>query len=110
MAFPVTENGSVECEHHGVVARGTAGDRRLTVKNEKVVLFDEVLKQPYPGCTALTPPGTCASSESTPPGSGRAARLTVDGAAVLLDSLTARSLPSATPVKVAAGQSVLTAS
>ncbi|MBE1495357.1 hypothetical protein H4696_002457 [Amycolatopsis lexingtonensis] len=110
MAAPVTESGSVECRHQGAVALTAASDRRLTVKNGKVVLFDEVLKQKYLGCTASTPPGTCASSALSPPGAGRAARLTVGGAAVLLDSLTASSLPSATPVQVAAGQSVLTAS
>ncbi|WP_290060886.1 hypothetical protein [Amycolatopsis solani] len=110
MAFPVTENGSVECDHHGAVSLLAVSDGRLVLAGGKAVLFAGVLDKPYANCGAPSPPGTCASTLPAPPDSGRAARLTVGGAPVLLDSLTANSLPSATPVKVAAGQSVLTTS
>ncbi|NBH03089.1 hypothetical protein [Amycolatopsis sp. SID8362] len=110
MAFPVTGNGSVECDHHGAVSLPAVSDGRLVVAGGKAVLFAGVLTQPYAKCAAPSPPGVCVTTLPSPPDSGRAARLTVGGAPVLLDSLTATSLPSATPVKVAAGQSVLTAS
>ncbi|WP_370963854.1 hypothetical protein [Amycolatopsis sp. cg9] len=110
MAFPVTESGSAECDHHGAVSLPAVADRRLTVGGDQVVLFDGLLTQPYLQCEAPIPPGKCVSTLPAPPDSGRAARLTVGGAPVLLDSMSASSLPAATPVKLAAGQSVLTAS
>ncbi|MEU7790626.1 MULTISPECIES: hypothetical protein [unclassified Amycolatopsis] len=110
MAFPVTENGSVGCDHQGAVSLPAVSDGRLTVGGGKAVLFAGLLQQPYVNCVAPSPPGVCVSTLPAPPDAGRSARLTVGGAPVLLDSLTADSLPSATPVTVAAGQSVLTAS
>ncbi|WP_410672479.1 hypothetical protein [Amycolatopsis sp. cmx-4-68] len=107
MAAPVTDLGSVGCEQHGAVSLTAISDGRLTVGGGKVVRFADVLQQPYAGCQAQAP---CVTTLPSPPASGRAARLTVGGAAVLLDSLNATSLPTGTPVTVAAGQSVLTAS
>jgi hypothetical protein len=114
MAAPVTDLGSVECKHQGAVLLSPVSDRRLTAGGGKVVLAAEVLEKPYVNCGAPTPPGTCVSTvpspTPSPTASGRPGLLTVGGAAVLLDSLQATSLPAGTPVTVVAGQSVLTVS
>jgi hypothetical protein len=110
MAAPVTDLGSVKCDHQGAVLLSSISDRRLTVGGGKIVLATEVLGKPYANCVAPSPPGTCVSTLPSPPTSGQSGLLTVDGDPVLLDSLQATSLPAQTLVTVSAGQSVLTAS
>lgn len=110
MAKPVTDKGSLKCNHQGAVSLSSVSDGRLTVGGGKVVLFAKALPQPYAGCASPTPPGPCVSTVPAPPDSGRSSRLTVGRVPILLDSLAATSVPPGSPVTVSAGQSLLTAS
>lgn len=110
MAAPVTDLGSVKCDHQGAVSLSSVSDKRLTVGGGKIVLAAEVLGKPYVNCGAPTLPGPCVSTLPSPPTSGQSSRLTVGSDPVLLDSLQATSLPAGTLVTITAGQSVLTAS
>jgi hypothetical protein len=111
MAAPITVTGSFVCQHDGT-ASPTAGDPRLTVGGDEVVLFDGATTfGPYAQCGAPTPPGVCVATTTLLPNPGRSSLLTVGTNPVLLGSVQASSTPAAVPLKsVAAGQSVLTAS
>lgn len=109
-AFPVTIAGSVTCAHPPGAATLTSA-AKLTVLGKPVLPFSAAANLgPYTNCAASSPPGVCVSTVVLPPNPGESSRLTVGGAPVLLDALQATSAPAATPVTVAAGQTVLTAS
>lgn len=122
MGKAVTIKGSFACAHSGTAKLADAPvpvtDKRLTVSGDAVALFPGVGNVgPYNGCKLNPPPPpppclATALAEAPPPNPGQSGRLTVGGAPVLLDSLTADSLPAKTPVTVDAGQAkaLLTAS
>ncbi|MEV4050140.1 hypothetical protein AB0J55_03040 [Amycolatopsis sp. NPDC049688] len=121
MAFPVTSSGTFTCAHHGV-RPAPAGDARLTVRGQPVLLFSQAAATaPYVNCGFPPggPPSPCRTTTPAPaPNPGVARRLTVGTAAVLLDTLhaTTENPPSEQPpdptktVTVDAGQDKLTAS
>jgi hypothetical protein len=119
MAGVVTSAGSVTCNHGGKAPLSSTA--KLTVADEPVLPFSAVATLgPYAKCqfTVSGNPKPCTTTTATAPNPGQAGKLTVGGAAVLLDALVATTdnpptnLPLENPpstVTAAAGQTKLTA-
>jgi hypothetical protein len=88
MSFVVTVGSDVECPDQGVAT--IASPAKLTVSSKPVVVKDDLLNAVIAGCKQIPPPAskvTCVKVATLT--SGEAAKLTVGGRAVLLDSLAA---------------------
>jgi len=108
---PVTTDGTVSCAHKGKAT--PSGTSKLVVDGHPVV--------PYASAATLTGyaekctysdasgPKPCTTTVPASTREGRATKLLVSGAPVLLDSLEATTAPAGTGVSVAAGQSRLRA-
>jgi hypothetical protein len=89
MSSVMTVGSDVECPDHGVAT--IASSARLSVAGKSVVLKSDLLAATISGCTQPTSQSSAACLTVTTLTSGEAAKLTVGGQAVLLDSLAAVS-------------------
>jgi len=88
MSFVVTVDSDVKCKDEGKAT--ITSSAKLTVSTTKVVVKANLLAAPIAGCKQIPPPASkIACVKATSLTSGEAAKLTVGGQAVLLDSMVA---------------------
>jgi len=108
MGLILTKDAVLSCSHQGQIPIGNGNDR-LTVNGVPVAIkgqeSDVDFTTAQPPCQNTTasspfPPDPCITQPDT---SGLAAKLSVGGIPVLLDSAAGTTLPKVSPAKIPAG-------
>ena len=108
MSLVLTKDAVLGCSHQGQIPIGN-GDSRLTINGVPVAIkgqesnVDFTTAQPPCQNTAASSPFPLDPCITQPDTSGLAAKLSVGGIPVLLDSAAGTTLPKAPPAKIPSG-------